>query len=230
MRLFALLLACLLLAGFATGQEIQDLVKAGRLEEAFRLSEQRARAGDAEAEEALGWFYEQGKVVRADKAQAVLHYRKGAEAGRKHAQWRLGVLLDTGDGVAADHREAFAWLEKSAAQNYGPALASLGLMHATGRGTAQDFRKSRDYYLRGARAGEPHGYYGIGVLHILGQGVAADPIEAFAWFTIAHFQGDPQAKAAMDRTAANFSEADMKRAENRMNEISRELGLGSAEQ
>jgi hypothetical protein len=225
MRFVALALAFVLLTAFSTMDEIDALVRAGQLEEGFRLSEQKAAAGDHEGEEALAWFYDEGKFVAEDDARAAFYFRKAAEAGLRHSQWRLGVMLDLGEGVPADPAEALSWFEKSAAQNYAKAWTSLGVMHAEGRGTRQDFARARAYYLQAGKAGEPHGFYGIGILYMLGQGVPQDNVEGFVWLAIADINGDSQARAPMRAAAAMLKKSDIKRAARRMEAITNELGL-----
>ena len=225
MRLVVIAAAFVLLCGFTEMKDVQDLVRADKVEEAFQLSQEWAATGDAEAHEALAWFHEEGKGTPKDLSKAAWHFRRAAEAGHKHSQWKLGKMLDLGEGVAADPDEAFQWLSRSAAQGYRHAWTSLGVMHAMGRGTPVDYAKSRDAYMRAARMHEPHGFFGVGVLHLLGQGVRADPVEAFAWFMVAHFLGDEQAKPAADKAAEHLSEKQVKRAVKRMNAISREFGL-----
>jgi TPR repeat protein len=199
MRTAFLALAFLSLSASSTAEEVEALIEAGKLEQGFRLAEQLAASGDREGDDALGWFYDQGKFVAEDNRKAVQHYRKAAEAGIRHAQWRLGVMLDEGEGVEADPAEAFSWLSKAGAQDYPKAMVSLGVMHAMGRGTTVDYGKSRDWYLKAARAGEPHGFFGIGVLHAKGQGVPEDQVEALAWLMAAAALGDEQAKQAAEQ-------------------------------
>jgi TPR repeat protein len=221
----ALAAAAFLLAGASTMDEIDALVQAGKLEQAFHLAEQRAAAGDHEGEEALGWFYDLGKFVPEDDAKSAAWYRKAAEAGLEHSQWRLGVMLDEGTGVPENPAEAFAWFQKSAAQGYGKGLDGLGVMYQNGRGTTQDFTKALDYFQRAARAHEAHGFFGVATLYLTGQGVKRDFVEAFAWFMIARLNGDRQAEAGVTAAALRMRERDAKRAAIRILAISQEYGL-----
>lgn len=225
MKILALAFSYFLLTAFSTMDEVWTLVREDKLEQAFRLSQERAAAGDHEGEEALAWFYDEGAFGTQDKAKAADYFRRAAEGGQKHSQWRLGVMLDLGEGVEPDAEAAFTWLQKSAAQNYRRAFTSLGVMYAMGRGVPQDFALARQAYLSAARLGEPHGFFGVGVLHMRGEGTLLDKAEAFAWFTVAHFEGDELAKAAMDEAGKDLNEAEMQRAIDRTNAITKELGL-----
>lgn len=220
-----LILAAAALGAGKTNDDVNALVKAGDLRAAFDLSLERAEAGDPEGDQALGWFYDNGKHVIEDKAKAVQHFRKCADAGLKHCQWRLGVMLDMGEGATADPQEAFRLFAASAAQDYPNALASLGVMYANGRGTLPDFAKSMESYRTAAKLGNAHGFFGVGMLHAMGQGVPKDYQRAFAWFLVAHFQGDKQAKAVMDELSEDFSDDEFGEAVKIANEINKELGL-----
>ncbi len=222
--LFLIVAWAALFAG-KTNDDVRALINDDKLHEAFALSGDRAAAGDPEGDQALAWFYDQGRHVVKDKVRAAQHFRKCADAGLKHCQWRLGVMLDTGDGIPISVDEAFSYLSASARQDYPRAHSSLGLMYATGRGTLIDHKKSMDSYRTAARLGESHGFYGVGVLYKLGQGVAKDNLRSFAWFLVAHFQGDEEAQAAMDNIGKNFSEDDLRRAVEIANQIKQEFGL-----
>jgi TPR repeat protein len=222
-RTFALAPAFFLLSAFSTLDDVKALIEDDKLEQGFRLAEERAAAGDWEGHQALAWFYDQGKVVAEDDSRAAVHFRKAAEAGSRHAQWRLGVMLDLGEGVPADPDEAFGWIAKAAAQGYREAFTSMGVMHALGRGTPVDYAKSRQWYLKAARAGEPHGFYGIAVLHEQGQGVERDLVEALAWLIVALTLGDEEAETAASKY--DLGQADTRAAVERAKAILEEFGL-----
>lgn len=227
MKILLLPLLLVLLCAFSTTSDVQELVDAGRLDEAYALSKKQSAAFDPQGDEALAWFYDQGRVVAEDKAEAARLYRRAAEAGLKHSQWKLGVMLDLGEGVRSDPAEAVAWFEKSAAQHYAKAYVSLGVMHATGRGVAQDFAESRRMYLAGARLGDAHGFFGVGVLFFLGQGVERDPVESFAWMLVSAALENEQAEERLDKY--DLDEADALRAVERANEIAKEFELENLE-
>ncbi len=182
----------------STAEQIATLLEANKPIEAFALAQEKAGEGDPEAQFALGWFYDSGQNITADKAKAVAQYRKCADKGLSQCQWRLGVMLDTGEGVPADPAAAFGWISKAAAQNSPAAQASLAVLHATGRGTVVDYAKALDLYKAAAKGGEAHGFYGVGLMYLDGQGVTKDGEEAAAWFSVGAAVGDEQAKAVTD--------------------------------
>jgi hypothetical protein len=103
----------------------------------FKEREAEAAKGDAEAQYNLGYMYEKGKGVPADKARAAEFYRKAAEQGVDKAEYKLGVLYASGAGVKKDSKEAITWLRKSADKGYTPAQYQLGKVFA-GRGDKGD--------------------------------------------------------------------------------------------
>ena len=191
------------LTAASTGTQVADLLDAGKPIEAFSLAQEKAGEGDPEGQFALGWFYDNGEHMTADKTKAAAQYRKCADKGLSQCQWRLGVMYDTGEGVAEDPKAALGWLQKAAAQDNLAAQVSLAVMHANGRGTPVDFAKAMDYYQAAARKREPHAFYGIGILYLEGQGVAVDKETAAAWFSVAAALGDESGRAITDRMLAD---------------------------
>jgi hypothetical protein len=188
--------------GPSTGEQVADLLDANKPIEAFSLAQAKANEGDAEGQFALGWFYDNGEHMTADKAKAAGLYRKCADAGLSQCQWRLGVMLDTGEGVAEDPAAALALIQKAAAQGNPQAQMSLAVMHANGRGTPVDYAKAMESYQAAAKAGQAHAFFGVGLLYLEGQGVAKDGETAAAWFSVANLLGDAQGKATSERLLA----------------------------
>lgn len=203
----------------STGEQVATLLEGGKPIEAFALAQQKAGEGDPEGDFALGWFYDNGDHITADKPKAAGHYRKCADAGLAQCQWRLGVMLDTGEGVTADPKAAFALLSKAATQGSPQANVSLAVMHASGHGTPVDFAKAMQYYKAGAAKGEPHGFYGVGLLYLDGQGVPVDREAAAAWFSVGTALGDEPSKAAADQLLAGAETAVLDRVSKMANAI-----------
>lgn len=73
-----------------------------RAEEAVGWLKKGAQHNDALALMALGDLYDKGKIVAADRAQAIALYSKAAQAGNAAAMLRLAERYERGDGVPAD--------------------------------------------------------------------------------------------------------------------------------
>lgn len=75
------------------------------------MLQQRAVAGDAQAQFELGQTYEEGKDVPQDDAKAAEWFRKSAEQGNMQAENSLGVMYAVGRGVTRDREQAVVWLK-----------------------------------------------------------------------------------------------------------------------
>jgi TonB family protein len=73
-----------------------------------------ADKGDSEAQNAIGYLYQQGRGVTQDYAKAMAWYRKAADQGNAQAESNIGSLYEKGLGVPQDHSEAEAWYKKAA--------------------------------------------------------------------------------------------------------------------
>ena len=80
--------------------------------------EQRAEAGDAEAQNSLGEAYYSGKGVPEDHKEAVKWFRKAADQGIADAQKNLGDMYHQGKGVEQNYVTAYAWLNIAAANGH----------------------------------------------------------------------------------------------------------------
>jgi TPR repeat protein len=226
-----MLLALALALGQTAPSEAENwraLLSAGKEAQAVAEVQARARTGDAEALDFLGWFYDEGRGLPADPAKAADAYRRGAEAGNKHAQWRYGVLLDTGQGVAADPVAAMRWFEKSAAQGFTNALVSIGMLYSGGRGVPKDNAKALASYREAARCRNLSSFAEIGIVYQLGEGVTPDRDEAAAWFLIGATFGDEKAKQLLSRLMDGMDDAAKKKTGERATAIANELKLGQS--
>ncbi len=83
--------------------------KAQAYDEAARHWRAAAEAGNAAAQNNLGFLYRKGFGVGKDEAEAAKWYRRAAEQGLVDAMTNLGMLLDEGFGVARDYVESYKW-------------------------------------------------------------------------------------------------------------------------
>jgi TPR repeat protein len=79
----------------------------------------RAEAGDADAQNNLGFMYDFGEGVPQNYAEAARWFRLAADQGHADAQGMLGVLYNTGRGVPQDNVQAHMWYNLVAARNTG---------------------------------------------------------------------------------------------------------------
>lgn len=96
--------------------------------------QQRAAAGDAEAQFELGQAYEQGKAVAQDDEKAVEWFRKAADQGNAKAQNSLGVMYALGHGVTRDREEAVRWYKKAAKSGSPDGMYNVAISYYNGEG------------------------------------------------------------------------------------------------
>ncbi len=76
----------------------------------------KANAGDAGAQNYLGFAYFNGQGVPQDYAQAAAWFRKAAEQGDAVAQSNLGAMYRNGQGVPQDYVESHKWRNLAASR------------------------------------------------------------------------------------------------------------------
>ncbi len=119
----------------------------------YRIYWPRANQGEAEAQNALGEMYAQGRGVPKDNAAAVSWYRKAADQGYASAQSNLGVIYYVGVGVPKDYAAAVSWFRKAADRGLAVAQYNLGRMYAYGNGVTRDYAAAVSWYREAANQG-----------------------------------------------------------------------------
>lgn len=151
----------------------------------------KAKTGDAEAQNALGDAYYDGKGVTENLTEAVKWYKKAAFQENAKAQYNLGVCYYYGYGVEKYKGEAQKWLTKAAEQGYAEAQNFLGYYYE------YDERydtKAIVWYTKAAEQGLPMAQCNLGVCYENGNGVKKDLEEAIKWYTKAADQGYAKAQ------------------------------------
>ena len=140
-----------------------------------------AKAGDAEAQYALGVAYETGQGVDRDYGEALGWYRQAAEQGHAEAQTKAGSLHGRGLGVPQDHSKAAEYYRLAADQGHGPALVELGALYFRGLGVPRDYVEARRWLRPAAEQGHPAAQWRLCRTYARGLGVDKDHAEAKAW-------------------------------------------------
>jgi hypothetical protein len=118
---------------FQSGKSVEEAVGGEK------TIQERAEAGDADAQLQLGHLYESGEGVPKDYAEAAKWYRKAAEQGNAEPQLYLGCSYATGRGVPKDSAEHLKWIRKAAQQGLADAQVQLGLLYEIGQEVPKDF-------------------------------------------------------------------------------------------
>jgi TPR repeat protein len=117
---------------------------------ALKSLQERAAAGDAEAQCGLGKQYEFGLGVPQDNQQAALWLQKSAEQGNIHAQVELGVVFDK----MQDYAEALTWYRKAAEQGNARGEYNMALAYQNGESVPKDVAQAISWYRRAADQGD----------------------------------------------------------------------------
>jgi len=126
---------------------------------AYRSFKPLAEQGIAEAQNNLGFLYQNGLGVRRNYATAINWYKRAADKGLAEAEHNLGMLNYWGYGVAQDFSIARRWFNKAAKQNLAPSHYMLGLMFFQGEGVQISLDRARDHFAIAAIRGDVNGQY-----------------------------------------------------------------------
>ena len=151
----------------------------------------KAKSGEAEAQNALGEAYYDGKGVTENLTEAVKWFTKAAEQENAKAQYNLGICYYYGYGVQyRDRGEAVKWYTKAAEQGNADAQTSLGYYYEENHNP----KKAVEWYTKAAEQGLPIAQCNLGVCYKYGNGVEKNLEETIKWYTKAANQGYAQAQ------------------------------------
>ena len=155
----------------------------------------KAKSGEAEAQNALGEAYYDGKGVTENLPEAVKWFTRAAEQENVKAENNLGDCYYYGYGVEENRKEAVKWYTKAAEQGLPIAQCNLGYCYEFGEGV--DYKndvKAVKWYTKAAEQGLPIAQCNLGVCYKNGNGVEKDLEEAVKWYTKAANQGYARAQ------------------------------------
>ena len=169
----------------ATAYKLQPKAKALRLEDLQSL-EDKAAAGDPEAETTLALALHGGNLLKRDDAEALRLLRKAADQGLLAAQESLGIFSAMGIGM--EHpapAEALEWYKKAAQQGSLDAATNIALMYADGTGIPKDPAQAMTWFRRAAEGGDATAQYNLALIYGRGKDVPQDYKESVRWLTAA---------------------------------------------
>jgi hypothetical protein len=138
--------------------------------QALKALQQRAAAGDADAQCGLGKQYEFALGVPEDDKQAAFWLQKSAEQGEVLAQVELGVVFDK----MQDYAQALIWYRRAAEQGHARAEYNLGLAYQNGEAVPKDLEQAIAWYRKAADQGDVLALTNLGAMYENGVGVPAD--------------------------------------------------------
>ena len=166
----------------------------GDYKNAFRYFMSAAKAGDANAQNAIGNMYKNGESVIKSYTNAYQWYLKAANQGHYYAQYNLGDLYYEGNGVKQNYLKAFEWYSKAAEKGYAVAQNDIGHLYENGYGVKQDYMKAFEWYSKAADQGNIAAQNNLGDLYYEGNGVKQDYMKAYEWYLKAAEQGHADAQ------------------------------------
>ena len=173
---------------------------------------QRADAGDAKSQYAMGLRYTNGLGVSQHYGEAVNWFRMAASQGHSEAGYMLDMANYAGRGVPRNHAVAVTWLQKAADQGHIRAMYQLGDAFANGRGVDRDSIWAARWYGKAAMRGHQRAQYAFGVAHAAGQGMPVDLAEAWKWLRVAENSGYEDAATVRAAIGKKMSAAMLARA------------------
>lgn len=187
------------------------------LTDALHWAEQSAASGYPAGQLLLAEFYQQGHGAPRDAGRALSLIEAAAEQGLAAAQYQAGMAWLTGTGTKPDRRVALRWLERAAAQDDIEAQLQLADLYFNASTSEQP--RARQWLERAARLGSATAQYRLGTSYLKGHGGAADPLEAYAWLSLALLNGEPLAEPGVAQLATRLNASQLDSARQRIARI-----------
>ncbi|HEY6331500.1 MAG TPA: AMIN domain-containing protein, partial [Blastocatellia bacterium] len=169
----------------AGAYKLQDKAKDLKVEDLQSL-EDKASAGDPEAETSLALALHSGTLLRRDDAEALRLLRKAADQGSMAAQESLGIFSAMGIGrEQPSPAEALEWYKKAARQGSLDAATNIALMYDDGIGIPKDRSQAMIWFRRAAEGGDATAQYNLALIYGRGKEVPQDYKESLRWLTAA---------------------------------------------
>ncbi|MCR4598235.1 MAG: toll/interleukin-1 receptor domain-containing protein [Acetatifactor sp.] len=153
-------------------------------EKAFPCFEKAAYLEYANAQKALGVYYENGWGVTKDEKKAVEWYRKGAENNQSYCFEKVAQIYYFGQlSTEKNVDEAFAWAKKGAESGNAYCMYLVGCMYKNAEGTEKDLSTANAWFAKGAKAGNRFAMYEYAsALENGSDGVEKNEEEANKWY------------------------------------------------
>lgn len=169
-----------------------ELYESGNFVEAYKMLNQLARAGDPQAQLALGVMYENGQGMQKDTGQAMYWFRQAAAQNNGSAQYLLALMLEQQSGkTAANMQQAWQWYEKAAINGHASAQFRMGQLEMEGiKAKSADPLKAIYWFGLAAAQGDPQAQLQLGIMIMQGRAGTTDRVLGYMWIDIAQGLGD----------------------------------------
>ena len=126
---------------------------------AYRSFKPLADEGIAEAQNNIGFLYQNGFGVKRNYNTAIKWYQRAADQSLAEAEHNLGVLNYWGWGVSQNFGIARRWFNKSAEKGLKESHYMIGLMFYKGEGTQASIPRASAHFFEAAKLGDPNSQY-----------------------------------------------------------------------
>src|SRR6266576_2275945 len=167
--------------GLSTEYELLSKARSLSLDD-LKVLEDKATAGDPEAETILALAYHSGVLLKNDESEALRLLQRAANQGYMPAEESLGIFYATGIGMPQPNPgEALTWYRKAAQHGSIDAATNLATMYATAGGVPRDLEAAITWFRQAAEAGGAAAQYNLALIYGRGDGVPRDDQQSLQW-------------------------------------------------
>jgi TPR repeat protein len=172
-------------------------------EQKFSAMLKLANSGDDDAQDYVGYYFENAKGVEKDEKKALGYYLKSSAQGNGSALYSLGYFNFNGiAGLKKNTPKSTEYLIKSAAAGYWKAQYLLGARYEKGvlgikKNEVKAFElygKAIEGFKKYADEGNDDSQYFLGYMYLNGQGTPKNDLKASEWFLKSAAQGNLDAQ------------------------------------
>ena len=210
-RYFSVIIAVLLLSGFAAPARADDGGSVGDFFSTLRAPEIKLPHIDIVPFWTDDLKRARGAYADGDYPQAAEYFRKSSEDGNMVADWYLGHMYRLGQGVPKDPATAYSYYSR-VAENFDPdepdqnrlrividaQLRVADYLRTGIRGAdlkANPQMAARTYLRIATSYAHPRALYGLGTMSIEGEGMTKNPSQGLKWLNAAVRKHSPDAAA-----------------------------------
>src|SRR5882762_1665753 len=148
----------------------------------LKVLDEKAEAGDPEAETILALAYHSAVLLRNDESEALRLLHRAADQGFVAAEESLGIFYAAGIGMPQPNPgEAMAWYRQAAQHGSVDAATNIATMYATADGVPRDMDAAITWFRQAAEAGEATAQYNLALIYGRGDGVQRDDQKFLEW-------------------------------------------------
>lgn len=167
---------------------------------AFRAWKGLADAGEAEAQNNLGYLYQHGYGAKQSYTKAIRFYTMASDQGLAEAEHNLGMLSFNGYGSPQNYDQAKRHFLRAAEDDLGASEYMLGLIYYQGHGLMQNYTRAKRYFIKAAKHENVMGQFMLSYMLQIGEGhpdKEPEPLKAFIWSSIAIKNGYTEANSIL---------------------------------